>query len=64
MFIIHHENSNRNHISNDIDTAADVLYGLTGREEDYTKIKNIMANMNYGDIFVGDTYEVLCKEDE
>ena len=48
------------HRCNDVDTAADVLYGLTGCYEDYTRAKFILGNMLFEDTFVTRGYYIRC----
>lgn len=48
------------HHCNDIDTAADIVLGLTGDEEDYKRVANIMGDMKFTDIFSTKGLIIMC----
>lgn len=48
---------------NDIDTAAAIIYGKTGDYRDYERIKYILGNMKFNELFYGEDFVVQCFED-
>lgn len=55
----------RTYHSDDIDTAADIIFGETGDERDYERMKYIMGNMKFGELFHGESCVIQCyKEDD
>lgn len=48
---------------NDIDTAADIIYGETGDYRDYERMKYILGNMKFNELFHGEDFVVQCFED-
>lgn len=50
-------------ITNDIDTLADIVLGLTGNGDDYAKVAHIAGEMNFGDVFVSKDYAIRCMEE-
>lgn len=49
---------------NDVNTAADIILGETGDERDYERIKYIIGNMKFAELFYGKNFIVQCyKED-
>ena len=53
----------RTYHSNDINTAADIIYGETGDERDYERMKYILGNMKFNELFRGKKFVVQCFED-
>lgn len=50
---------------NDINTAADIIYGETGNENDYERMKYILGNMKFDEMFHGKDFVIQCyKEDK
>ena len=43
----------RTYYSNDVDTAADIIYKETGDERDYERLKYILGNMKFNELFHG-----------
>lgn len=64
MFRLMFKGSSIDHRMNDIDTAADVIMGMTGNDEDYKRTAEIMANMKFGDTFYSETFMIQCIPDE
>lgn len=55
----------RTHRCNDVDTAADIIFGETGDERDYERMKYIMGNMKFDELFHGENCVIQCyKEDD
>lgn len=48
---------------NDIDTGADIILGETGDECDYERMKYIMGNMKFDELFHGKDFVIQCFED-
>lgn len=48
---------------NDIDTGADIILGETGDERDYERMKYIMGNMKFDELFHGKDFVIQCFED-
>lgn len=49
----------RNH-TNAIKTAADIVLGITGKDEDYDQALYIMSGMRWGDTFSNDRFAIMC----
>lgn len=49
----------RNH-TNDIETAADIVLGITGEDKDYDQALYIMSGMKWGDTFSNDRFAIMC----
>lgn len=64
MFYLMFKGSNVTHRMNDIDTAADVIMGMTGDEKDYKRTAAIMGNMTFGDAFYSKTFMIRCVPEE
>lgn len=65
MFLVRFASGILAHVNNylyDADTAADLIFGITGVEEDYDKSFVVMSEMQFGDVFETDTYVIECKE--
>ena len=56
------------HHTNDSETAADIVLGMTGEQNDYNNALTVMSTMNFGDVFIsksrGGTYSIECVTDE
>ena len=52
----------RTYHRNDVDTAADIIYGETGDERDYERMKYILGNMKFNELFHGKIFVVQCFE--
>ena len=50
--------------TNDIDTAADIIMGITGVDEDYDDSAKIMSNMHLGEKYSCDRYIIECVEED
>ena len=53
----------RTYHSNDVDTAADIIYVETGDERDYERLKYILGNMKSNELFHGKNFVVQCFEE-
>ena len=53
----------RTYNSNDVNTAVDIIYGETGDEIDYKRMKYILGNMKFNELFHGKNFVVQCFED-
>ena len=54
----------RTYRCNDIETAADIIYGETGDKQDYERMQHIMGNMKIDELFHGKRMVIQCyKED-
>ena len=65
MFIITDPTGNfpfRSHC-NDIDTAADIIMGITGVDQDYEDSAKVMSNMRFGDTYIHARYVIECIKD-
>ena len=63
-FVITIKNNRFTHHMNDIDTAADVIFGYTGKEQDYERTKAIMGNMLVDDMLVSPEFVIQCVEED
>ena len=63
MFLICQKGGHR-HWCNDIDTAADIVYGITGDYEDYERVATIMGNMKFNDHFKTKDVNIWCYLEE
>ena len=54
----------RTYNSNDVNTAADIIFGETGDECDYERMKYILGNMKFNELFRGENFVIQCFEDE
>ena len=54
----------RTYNSNDVNTAADIILGETGDECDYERMKYILGNMKFNELFRGENFVIQCFEDE
>ena len=56
------------HRTNDVETAADIVMGITGGEIDYKNVLQVAGTMHFGDVFISKTqdsmYSVECVTDE
>lgn len=52
----------RTYNSNDVNTAVDIIYGETGDEIDYKRMKYILGNMKFNELFHGKNFVVQCFE--
>ena len=43
--------------------AEDIIYGETGDERDYKRMKYILGNMKFNELFHGKNFVVQCFED-
>lgn len=64
MFKLMFRDSAMTHRMGDIDTAADVIMGMTGNDEDYKRTAAIMGQMTFGDMFYGQTFIIQCVPEE
>lgn len=65
MFVITTPESNRRYHERDIVTAADVILGLTGDDEERDRALIIMGNMCFDSVFdVWDKYTIVCIPEE
>lgn len=64
MFKLMFVGSRMVHRTNDIDTAADVIMGMTGNDKDYERTSAIMGNMTFGDEFHAKTFTIQCVPEE
>ena len=65
MFLVRFTSGMLAHVNNylyDVATAADLISGITGVEEDYDKTFAVMSEMQFGDVFETDAYTIECKE--
>lgn len=46
-----------------IEMAEDIIYGETGDERDYKRMKYILGNMKFNELFHGKNFVVQCFED-
>lgn len=53
----------RTYHSNDVDTAVDIIYKETGDERDYERLKYILGNMKFNELFHGKNFVVQCFEE-
>ena len=53
----------RSYPCNDINTAADIIVGGTGDEYDYDRMKYILSNMKFNELFRGINFVIQCFED-
>ena len=53
----------RTYHSNDIKTAADIIYGETGDIKDYDRMLHVLGNMKFDELFHADGFVVQCFED-
>ena len=63
MFIIKFYNSSYIHHLYDVNTAADVILGLTGDTTEFDRSLAIMGNMRLGEVFFGGSYSIECKHE-
>lgn len=52
------------HRSGDIETAADIIVGITGEERDYELSQHIMSDMVWGDTYDNGRYHIECTSEE
>ena len=52
------------HRTEDIETAADIIFGITGEERDYEVSQYIMGDMHWDDYYKNDRYKVVCIKEE
>ena len=64
MFLICLTGGWRRHWYNDINTAADFIYGVTGDYEDFKRTAAIMGNMTFDDHFETKGIHIWCYADE
>lgn len=64
MFKLMFKGSAITHRMGDIDTAADVIMGMTGDDKDYERTVAIMGNMRFGDTFYSETFMIQCVPEE
>ena len=50
------------HHTSDVETAADIIYGLTGEVGDYNRMISVLNGMKNKDIFLADGFAVTCTE--
>ena len=50
----------RTYHCNDVKTAADIIFGETGDEQDYKRTKYIMGNMKFDELFHGKDFVIQC----
>lgn len=48
---------------NDINTAADIILGITGKKNDYIDAIKAMSDMKFGDKYISSAYAINCIED-
>lgn len=67
MFIVQDLTHSYRHITNDVETAADIVLGITGDDRDYQYVNFVAGRMTFGDIFMshgsGGTYSVQCVKE-
>lgn len=54
----------RTYRCNDIETAADIIFGETGDEQDYERMQYIMGNMKTNELFHGKRMVIPCYKEE
>ena len=66
MFVITFKKDHFTHHMNDVDTAADVIMGVTGKDQEYERTLAIMGNMLIGDMFISNEsgFVIQCVEDD
>lgn len=47
----------------DVDTAADLIFAITGDENDYKRMLHIIGNMKDHEMFHGDGFVIQCFEE-
>lgn len=52
------------HISNDVETAADIVLGITDIDEDFWRSMKIMEEMQFGDIYFSERFVIECMSEE
>lgn len=52
------------HKTNDIKTAADIIFAITGEEKDRDISEYIMGDMRWDDYYKNDRYAVVCINEE
>lgn len=52
------------HRTEDIETAADIVFGITGEDLDYEIAKSAMENMSNNDYYADDRYSITCIDEE
>lgn len=52
------------HRTEDIETAADIVLGITGEDLDYEVARSIMESMSNDDHYADDRYSITCIDEE